>query len=140
MSRVVDVNQFGVIYAGTQKNLAVAGAVLVIIRKDLLDRAPAELAPIFRYADHAKADSCLNTPPSFTIYVLLETLRWLERQGGIAAMEAINERKAAKLYAAIDDSNGFYRGTVTKAEQRSTMNVTYVLNNDDLTKAFFGGC
>lgn len=138
MSRVIDVDRFGLIYAGAQKNLAVAGVALVIVRRELLDRA-GDIAPIFSYAAHDKAESCLNTPPTFSIYVLLETLRWLKRQGGLAAVEGINEAKAAKLYAAIDGSDGFYRGTVVDTANRSTMNVTYVLGNDDLTAAFLAG-
>lgn len=136
MSRVVDVNRFGLIYAGAQKNLGPAGVVLVIVRKDLLERIPAEVAPIFSYAAHAKAGSCLNTPPTFGIYMLLETFRWLERQGGIAAVEAINRRKAQLIYDAIDQSQGFYQGTVTVTGDRSLMNITYTLPNEDLTKAF----
>ncbi len=136
MGRVIDVNRFGVIYAGAQKNLGPSGVVLVIIRRDLLDKAPDTLSPIFRYKAHADNESCLNTPPTFGIYVLLETFRWLEAQGGIAAVEQVNEAKAALLYEAIDGSGGFYTGTVTDHPNRSRMNVTYVLPNEDLTTAF----
>ncbi|TVR45144.1 MAG: 3-phosphoserine/phosphohydroxythreonine transaminase [Planctomycetota bacterium] len=136
MSRVVDVNRFGLIYAGAQKNLGPAGVVLVIIRKQLLAQIPADLPPIFSYAAHAKAGSCLNTPPTFGIYILLETFRWLERQGGIAAVEAVNRRKAGLIYQAIDGSQGFYTGTVTNPADRSLMNITFTLPNEDLTKVF----
>ena len=136
MSRVIDVRKFGMIYAGAQKNLGPAGVVLVIIRKDLLAQIPEDLAPIFSYAGHQKAGSCLNTPPTFGIYILLETFRWLERQGGIAAVEAVNRRKAALVYDAIDGSEGFYTGTVTNEGDRSLMNITFTLLSDELTKAF----
>lgn len=136
MSRAVDVSRFGMIYAGAQKNLGPAGVVLVIIRRDLLATIPQDLAPIFSYAAHAKAGSCLNTPPTFAIYMLLETFRWIEAQGGIAAVEAVNRRKAQCIYDAIDRSQGFYTGTVVVREQRSLMNITFTLPDEDLTKAF----
>ena len=136
MSREIDVSKFGMIYAGAQKNLGPAGVVLVIVRKDLLDTIPEDLAPIFSYAGHEKAGSCLNTPPTFGIYILLETFRWLERQGGIAAVEEVNRRKAALVYDAIDASNGFYTGTVTNALDRSLMNITFTLPSAELTKSF----
>ena len=136
MSREIDVSKFGMIYAGAQKNLGPAGVVLVIIRKDLLSQISDEVAPIFSYAGHEKAGSCLNTPPTFGIYMLLETFRWLDRQGGIAAMETINRRKAALVYDAIDDSDGFYSGTVVNKLDRSLMNITFTLPSDELTKAF----
>ncbi|MDA3959829.1 MAG: 3-phosphoserine/phosphohydroxythreonine transaminase [Planctomycetota bacterium] len=139
MGRVIDVSRFGMIYAGAQKNLGPAGVVMVIIRKDLLEQVPSDIAPIFSYAKHAAADSCLNTPPTFGIAVLLETFRWLEEQGGIAAMEARNTAKAELLYQAIDGSDGYYRGTVTDTANRSHMNVTFVLPNEDLTKVFISG-
>ena len=136
MSREIDVSKFGMIYAGAQKNLGPAGVVLVIVRKDLLDAIPEDLAPIFSYAGHAKAGSCLNTPPTFGIYILLETFRWLERQGGIAAVEEVNRRKAALVYDAIDGSDGFYTGTVVNKLDRSLMNITFTLPSDELTKSF----
>ena len=136
MSRPLDVRRFGLIYAGAQKNLGPSGVVLLIIRKDLFDRIPAEVPPIFNYQIHAEQDSCLNTPPTFGIYVLLETFRWLERQGGLTAMAEANARKAELLYQAIDDSDGFYVGTVREASQRSHMNVTFRLREDARTADF----
>lgn len=139
MSRTVDLKRFAMIYAGAQKNLGIAGVVLCLVRKDLLTRCPEKLPPIFSYAKALENESCLNTPPTFAIYVLLETMKWIERQGGIAAIEQRNEQKAAMLYAAIDGSNGYYKGTVTDLPNRSRMNVTYVLPNEDLTKKFLAG-
>ncbi|TVR14847.1 MAG: 3-phosphoserine/phosphohydroxythreonine transaminase [Planctomycetota bacterium] len=136
MSREIDVSRFAMIYAGAQKNLGPAGVVLVIIRRDLLATIPEDVAPIFSYAAHAKAQSCLNTPPTFGIYMLLETFRWIEAQGGLAAVEAVNRRKAQYIYDAIDHSQGFYTGTVVVPEQRSLMNITFTLPDEALTKAF----
>ena len=139
MSRPLDIKQFGMIYAGAQKNLGPSGVVLVIIRKDLLEKSAAA-APIFNYAKHAAAESCLNTPPTFGITVLRETFRWLQEDvGGLAKMQAINEEKAQLLYSAMDNSDGFYQGTVTDTPNRSRMNVTFVLPSEDLTKAFLAG-
>ena len=134
-SRPIPVGRFGLIYAGAQKNLGPSGVVLVIVRKDLLAKAR-KVSPIFSYAEHAAAQSCLNTPPTFGIYVLLETFRWLEKQGGLNGMEQLNTAKAELLYGAIDGSGGFYKGTVTAKTERSHMNVTYVLPSEDLTTAF----
>lgn len=136
MSRVIDVNQFAMIYAGAQKNLGPSGVVLVIIRKDFLSGGKGDMPDIFNYQVHADKDSCLNTPPTFGIYILLETFRWLEAQGGIAAVEAVNERKAKAIYDAIDGSDGFYSGTVSDIENRSRMNVTFTLPNEALTAQF----
>jgi phosphoserine aminotransferase len=136
MSRQIDLNRFGLIYAGAQKNLGPSGLALLVIRKDLLERSPDDLPPIFSYAKHAAAGSCLNTPPTFGIYILLETFRWLERHGGIAAMEQHNEAKAKLIYDAIDGSSGFYRSTLTKAADRSIMNITFTLPDEERTKTF----
>ena len=136
MSRQINVDDFAMIYAGAQKNLGPSGVVLAIIRKDFLASGKTDMPEIFNYQVHAAKESCLNTPPTFGIYILLETFRWLERQGGIAAVEAVNERKATAIYDAIDNSNGFYSGTVTDIENRSRMNVTFTLPNDELTARF----
>ena len=136
MSRHIDVSKFGMIYAGAQKNLGPSGVVLCIIRKDLLAAAHTHIPDIFNYSKHAAAESCLNTPPTFGIYILLEMFRWLEAQGGITAQEKINEAKAIELYNAIDGSNGYYTGTVQDKVNRSRMNITFTLPNEDLTKQF----
>ncbi len=136
MSREIDVNKFAMIYAGAQKNLGPSGVVLAIIRKSFLADAKKDMPEIFNYQIIAEKDSCLNTPPTFGIYMLLENFRWLERQGGIAAVEALNERKTALVYDAIDQSNGFYTGTVTDIPNRSRMNITFTLPSEELTAQF----
>ncbi|MBA3684813.1 MAG: 3-phosphoserine/phosphohydroxythreonine transaminase [Planctomycetes bacterium] len=135
-SRPMDVSRFAMIYAGAQKNLGPSGVVLAIVRKDLYPRIPKSVPKIFNFAAHAEAKSCLNTPPTFGIYMLLETFRWLDRQGGLVAMEKRNEEKAGLIYAAIDQSGGYYRPTVTDIANRSRMNITYRLPNEDLTDKF----
>jgi phosphoserine aminotransferase len=137
MARPIDVGRFGILFGGAQKNLGPAGLVLAIVRRDLYDSIPVDVPEIFDFAAHARARSCLNTPPTFGIYMLLETLRWLERQGGLAAMEARNEAKAAELYAVLDELPGFYAGTVRDLPaRRSRMNVTFRLPDADRTRSF----
>ncbi len=134
LSRPFDVNQFGLIYAGAQKNLGPSGVTLVIIRKDLAMRAPETLGTMFRYQTHIDNNSLYNTPPTFGIYILMLVTRWVKGQG-IEALYKRNVEKAAKLYAAIDSSEGFYKGTAVK-EFRSDMNVTFRLGTEDLEKKF----
>lgn len=134
MSRRLQVSDFGLIYAGAQKNLGPAGVTLVIVRKDLAEKAPETIPQMSRYQTHIENDSLYNTPPTFGVYLLCLVSRWLKKQGGLEAMEALNDRKADKLYAAIDATD-FYRGTAVN-EFRSTMNVTYRLPDEDLEAAF----
>jgi phosphoserine aminotransferase len=136
LARPLDVSRFALLFGGTQKNAGLAGLVLAIVRRDLYDRIPASLPPIFSFRAHAKAKSCLNTPPTFAIYVLLEMLRWLERQGGLEAMAARNARKAGLIYDVIDAWPGFYRGAVTDLPNRSHMNVVFRLPDEALTRQF----
>jgi phosphoserine aminotransferase len=136
MARPVEVSKFALIYGGAQKNLGPAGVVLTIVRKDLYERIPASVPAIFNFQAHGKAKSCLNTPPTFAIYMLLETFRWLETQGGLAEMERRNAEKARLIYDALDESGGFYEGTVTDRPNRSQMNVTFRLASEDLTDQF----
>jgi phosphoserine aminotransferase len=133
-SRPIDVARHGLIYAGAQKNLGPSGVTLVIVREDLLARCPDSLPTMLNYKTHAENDSLYNTPPTFGIYVLGLTMKWLRGLGGLEAIAKINERKAGKLYAEIDRT-GFYRGTAQK-DSRSLMNVTFRLPNEDLEKAF----
>jgi len=102
LSRPLDVSQFGLIYAGAQKNLAPAGVTLVIIRNDLAERAPETLPELFQYRAFIEENSLKNTPPTFPIYILMLVTRWLIAKGGLEGMQKINEAKAAKLYAAIE--------------------------------------
>src|SRR5208283_4026116 len=112
------------------------GVVLTIVRKDLYARIPASVAKIFNFQKHAEAKSCLNTPPTFGIYILLETFRYLEKQGGLAAMEKLNEQKAKLVYDAIDRNSNFYQGTVKDIPNRSRMNITFRLPSEPLTEQF----
>jgi len=136
MSRPHPVGRCAIVYAGAQKNLGPAGVVVAIVRKDLYDRIPKSVPKIFSFKAQAEAKSCLNTPPTFGIYFLLETFRWLEAQGGLEAIEKRNAEKAALLYGAIDNSGGFYKGTVSDKSARSHMNVTYLLPSEELTDKF----
>jgi phosphoserine aminotransferase len=134
LSRKVDVSKFGLIFAGAQKNLGPAGVTIVIIREDLLDRAPANIPTMLKYKTHAEKDSMFNTPPCFAIYIVGEVLKWLKKNGGIAAMDEVNKEKAALLYAAIDESS-YYRGHAEPAS-RSLMNVTFNLATPELEAKF----
>lgn len=133
-SRPIDITRYGLIYAGAQKNLGPAGVTLVMIREDLLGRSSDSLHTMLDYRTHVKNDSLYNTPNTFGIYILGLTMKWLRSLGGLAAVQATNEQKAAKLYTEIDRT-GFYRGTAQK-ESRSLMNVTFRLPTEELEKAF----
>ena len=133
-SRPIDVSRFGLIYAGAQKNLAPAGLTLVIIRDDLVKRTPATLPTMLQYSLQVENASLYNTPPVFSIYVMHLVLRWILKQGGLAAIETANIRKADKLYAEIDRT-GFYRGHAQR-DSRSRMNVTFRLPSEELEKKF----
>lgn len=122
-SRPIDVSQFGLIYAGAQKNLGTAGVTVVIIREDLLEKQVRKKSTMWDYSVHAKDNSLHNTPPVFAIYVTLLTLRWLKNLGGVAVMEGINKLKADTLYAEID-RHPLFKGNVA-AEDRSRMNATF---------------
>jgi phosphoserine aminotransferase len=136
MSRPHPVARTALVYAGAQKNLGLAGTVLAIVRKDLYDRIPKSVPKLWNFKVTAEAKSCLNTPPTFGVYVLLETFRWMEKQGGLAALEARNAEKARLIYDAIDGSGGFYTGTVADKAARSHMNVTFRLPSEELTEKF----
>jgi phosphoserine aminotransferase len=129
-----DVGRFGLIYAGAQKNLGPSGVTLVIVREDLLARSRDTLPTLLNYKIHAENNSLYNTPPTFAIYILGLTMKWLKSQGGLAGIKQVNERKAATLYHEIDRT-GFYRGTAHK-DCRSLMNVTFRLPDEELEKAF----
>ena len=136
-SRPIDIRRHALVYAGAQKNMGPAGVTLVIIRDDLVRRATgrkSSLPTMMSYAVAAEHGSLYNTPPVFSIYALGLVMKWLLAQGGLAAIERVNERKAATLYAEIDRT-GFYRGTAAAAD-RSRMNVTFRLATEDLEKRF----
>jgi phosphoserine aminotransferase len=134
LSRPIDVTKYGLIYAGAQKNLGPAGATIVIIRDDLLQRSSKSLHTMLNYAIHAENGSLYNTPPVFAIYGVGLVLQWLRAQGGLDAIARTNQRKASKLYAEIDRT-GFYRPTAKTAD-RSLMNVTFRLPSETLEKQF----
>ena len=134
LSRPIDVSRFGVIYAGAQKNIGPAGLTVVIVRRDLLERAPASLPHLMTWRSYAESDSMTNTPPTFGWYVADLVFQHLKDNGGLAAMAAINERKASRLYAAIDQSD-FYSNPVAP-DARSWMNVPFVLADAALDAKF----
>ncbi len=133
-SRPIDVTKHALIYAGAQKNLGPSGVTVVIVRDDMIGKAPATIPTMLDYKIHADNKSLYNTPPCFGIYILGLVMKWLVAQGGLAAIGAINARKAAKVYAEIDRT-GFYRGHAAR-DSRSNMNITFRLPNEDLEKAF----
>ncbi len=135
LSEPLDVSRFGLIYAGAQKNIGPSGLVLLIIRRDLLQRATRPMARIFRYAEHAANHSMLNTPNTWGWYVAGLTFQWLQAQGGLAAMGERNRAKADLLYKAIDGSDGYYRNPIAAAS-RSRMNVRFTLHDGALDAAF----
>ena len=133
LSKPIDVNKYGLIYAGAQKNMGPAGAALVIVKKSLLDRAPDELHTYLNYNTHAEKSSMYNTPPTYTIYIMGLVYKWLLKNGGLNAMQKVNEAKANLIYDAIDNSEGYYKGSAA-VEDRSLMNVTFNLQSEDLEK------
>jgi phosphoserine aminotransferase len=137
LSRPIEAGRFALIYAGAQKNLGPAGVTVVVIRRDLAERAPEKVPPILRYATHAKENSLHNTPPCFAIYLVALVTRWVLRGGGLEAMARANAAKAARLYRALD-SSPFWRPTAAK-ECRSEMNVTFRLPSEALEEAFVKG-
>jgi len=134
LSRWVNVPKFGAIFAGAQKNLGPAGLTVVILRKDLAGRAPATLPTMLKYSTHMADKSCYNTPPVFAIYVMGLVLEWVKSQGGLSAIEQVNNAKAASLYERIDATD-FYAGTCEPAD-RSKMNVTFRIHREELEEKF----
>jgi len=131
MDKKIDVNKFGVIYAGAQKNLGPAGVTLVIARKDLLNRVPENTPTMQKWKIHADKDSLFNTGPVWAIYMCKLSLEHLKKQGGIKAIEEKNRKKAKLLYETIDSSDGFYKGHA-EPDSRSLMNVTFNLPTPEL--------
>lgn len=134
LSRPIDVSQFGVIYAGAQKNIGPAGITLVIVRNDLLERVRPNNPHLMTWKAYADSDSMTNTPPTFAWYVADLVFQWLKDKGGVEAMAEVNARKAGKLYAAIDASD-FYSNPVA-VDCRSRMNVPFILADDALDAKF----
>ena len=137
LSRVIDVSRYGVIYGGAQKNIGPAGLTLVIVRDNLLDRALPITPSAFHWKEQAAADSMLNTPPTYAIYVAGLVFEWLQKQGGVRGIERVNIAKAKLLYDLLDQS-AFYVSPVRR-EDRSRMNVPFKLRDESLDGAFLKG-
>lgn len=135
LAEPLDVSKFGLIYAGAQKNIGPAGLVVVIVREDLLGDVLKGTPTMLDYKIHADNGSMYNTPSTYAWYLSGLVFKWLKAQGGLQAMAELNQRKAAKLYGAIDNSGGFYANPVAKAN-RSMMNVPFTLSDANLEKAF----
>ena len=136
MSRPVDVSKYTAIYAGAQKNMAMAGVTVIIVKDDMLGMAPRELPTMLDYRTHVDKGSMFNTPPVVPIYSLMETMRWVKANGGVAEMDRRARERAEVLYAEID-RNKLFRGTVAE-EDRSVMNICFVMNEEykELEKPF----
>lgn len=136
MSRPVDVSKYTAIYAGAQKNMSMAGVTVVIVKDDMLGKAPRELATMLDYRTHVEKGSMFNTPPVVPIYTLMETMRWVKAQGGVKEMDRLAQERAAIVYDEID-RNKLFHGTVA-TEDRSLMNICFVMNEEyaDLEKPF----
>lgn len=135
LHKKIDVNKYALIYAGAQKNMGPAGATLVIIRNDMLERSTDDLHTYLNYKIHQSKNSLYNTPPAFTVYVIGLVYKWLLNMGGLEVMYKRNIEKADLLYNFIDESDGYYKGHAAK-EDRSLMNVTFRMPNEDLEKKF----
>lgn len=134
LSEVYDVSKFGLIYAGAQKNMGPAGVTVVIIRDDLVKEVDPQIPTMLQYKIHADSGSLYNTPPCYSIYICGLVYEWVKKNGGVEAMQKINEEKAQLLYDCIDNSK-LFRGTVEKYD-RSLMNVNFVTGSEDLDKKF----
>jgi len=133
-SKKIDVSDFGMIYAGAQKNAGPSGLTIIIARKDLLEKASSPVAYL-NYKTHIKADSLYNTPCTFATYAVGEVLKWIKAEGGLDAIEKRNKKKADILYSAIDNSDGYFKAPVRK-EDRSWMNVPFRLPSEELEAKF----
>ncbi|MBQ7421109.1 MAG: 3-phosphoserine/phosphohydroxythreonine transaminase [Prevotella sp.] len=136
MSRPVDVSKYDVIYAGAQKNMSMAGVTVIILKNDKLGKAPRELPTMMDYRTHVDKGSMFNTPPVVPIYSLLETMRWVKKNGGVEAMDKLAKERAEIVYGEID-RNKLFKGTVAE-EDRSLMNICFVMNEEyaELEKPF----
>jgi phosphoserine aminotransferase len=136
--RAFDVTRFGAVYAGAQKNIGPSGVLVLVIRKDLVERGRKDIPVIFQYRTHAASNSLYNTPPSFGIYLVRNVLEWVKQSGGLRQIEAWNREKARLLYGAIDARSDFYRCPVER-DSRSVMNVVFRLPSEELEAAFVKG-
>lgn len=136
--RPFDFSKLSLIYAGAQKNMGAAGVNLIVVRKDILGKLQRTIPTIMDYRNHIEADSLLNTPPVFAVYISMLTLQWIQQEGGLAEMEVRAKQRAELLYGTLD-SLPLFRATVAK-EDRSMMNAVFVLDNPDLEKKFLDEC
>ncbi len=134
-----DYKKFSMIYAGAQKNIGPAGVTAVVFKNSYLEKASENVPTILSYKAHAKADSLYNTPPAFSIYVVGLVLKWIEEQGGIAAQERLNRKKASYVYDALDEFPEIYESAVSQKKDRSLVNITFRLKNVDKEKSFLSG-
>lgn len=134
-SRQLDFSKFGLIYAGAQKNMGPAGTTLVVVKEDILGKTSRNIPSMLDYRAHIEKESMFNTPPVFAVYVSMLTLQWLKDMGGISVMEKINNQKAELLYNEID-RNPLFEGFVANKEDRSKMNATFNLRNEQLKETF----
>lgn len=137
-SRPVDISKYALIYGGAQKNLAPAGVTFVIIKNEILGKVDREIPTMLNYQTHIKGESMFNTPPVVPVFAALQTLKWIKEQGGVVAMQKMNEEKAALLYNEIDN-NPMFKGTVINKEDRSLMNICFVMTDEykELEKDFY---
>jgi len=133
--RPFDITKFGLVYAGAQKNIGPSGVVVVVVSKDLVEKGRKDIPKIFQFRTHAENKSLYNTPPTFGVYMVRNVLSWLKSQGGLAKVEEVNRKKAARLYGVIDKNSQFYRSPVEK-ESRSVMNVVFRLPRPELEEQF----
>ncbi len=138
LSRQLDFNKFGLIYAGTQKNMGAAGVNLVVVNKNILGKVNRKIPTILDYQNHIREASMLNTPPVFAVYVALLTLQWLKRQGGVEEIERRNNEKAALFYNTLD-SLPIFKAPVAK-EDRSKMNAVFIMDDPEAEKEFLDWC
>ncbi len=137
LSREIDFSKFSLIYAGAQKNIGPAGVTMVIIKNEYFEKKSTGKAPtMLNYKTHLDKDSMFNTPPCLPVFVVGRTFKWIERQGGLEAVQTMNEKKSNLLYDFIDANPGFYKGTVQSKEDRSIMNVTWNLPTPELEAKF----
>jgi phosphoserine aminotransferase len=135
LHKKIDVNKYGLIYAGAQKNMGPSGVTVIIIRKDLVERSQDSLHTMLNYKTHVEAGSLYNTPSVFGVYIIALITKWLKGLGGLDAMYRINKEKAGLIYDCIDASGGYYKGHAEK-DSRSLMNVTFNLASEELEKKF----
>ncbi len=136
LSRELPYSDYACVYSGAQKNAGAAGVTIAVLRKSFMAQGRTDIPPVFQYAAHDKADSLLNTPPAFPIYVFNLMLKWIESQGGVKAIDARNQKKAALIYDALDSLPDFYDPAVTDKADRSLMNITFRIKDASKDEAF----